>query len=124
MEKIDKQLNNLNTTEMSPRLHSSIMRIVNHKKMQPMFLILFFLLVFNFIIIFWHINTKLVDAEFGVMMNDLFTDFDLSFYFIGTIISSFFEIISPALVLSLFISFFGSIYVYKKNIYLFNFYKI
>ncbi len=48
------------------------------------------------------------------MMGDFFTGFDLSFSFIGTILGSFFEIISPALILSALFSLVGAIYIGKK----------
>jgi hypothetical protein len=123
MEKIEEKLNNLYISEMPMHLHSSIMKKVNYKKAKPFVLVVLCLLVLNFIVIAWHINTKLIDAEFGVMMNDLFADFDLSFSFANTVLTSFFEIISPALVVSLALSFFGTIYIIRKNSFLFNFYK-
>jgi len=114
MEKIDEQLKNLAQIDTPIEIHRSVMNRIHNKKIQPMLFFVLGLLVFNFAIIAWHINGKLVKAEFGDMLADFFTDFTLTFYLISTILKSFFEIVSPALVLSALLSFIGIIYVGKK----------
>ncbi|MCX6751835.1 MAG: hypothetical protein NT161_03700 [Candidatus Nomurabacteria bacterium] len=114
MEKIDEQLNNLSLIEIPVGMHQSIMHKVNYKRIKPILFSVLGLLVLNFFIIAWHINGKLVNAEFSDMMKDFFETFDLSFYFVGTILGSFFEIVSPAIVLSLLLNLGGAIYVGKK----------
>ncbi len=114
MEKIDEQLKNISSVEIPTGTHHSIMRNINYRQMWPMFIFVFLLLVLNFLIIMWHINSKLIDAEFSDMAGDFFTGLDLSFDFIEAVLGSFFEIISPALVLSALVSLVGAIYVGKK----------
>ena len=114
MEKIEEQLNSLPFEETPTGVHQYIMRRVNYKRLKPMFFTVFILLALNFIIITMHINNKLIDAEFNAMMSDFFEDFILSFNFISTIIGSFFEIISPAIVLSLALNLGGAIYIGNK----------
>jgi hypothetical protein len=95
-------------------MHQSIMHKINYKRIKPILFSVLGLLVLNFLITAWHINNKLVNAEFGTMMNDFFATFDLSFYFVGTIIGSFFEIVSPTIFITLLINLVGVIYVGKK----------
>lgn len=114
MEKIDKQLNNLSSVEIPAGMHQFIMRRINYKRIKPVLFTAFILLTINFILIAVHINTKLIEAEFADMMSDFFETFDLSFYFVNTILGSFFEIISPAIILSLLLNLGGAIYIGNK----------
>ena len=114
MENIDKKLNNLFSVKIPTGLHQSIMLRVNYQKIKPMLFIAFGILVFNFLLITWHINAKLIDADFLDMIQDFFGVFNFSFSFVGTITEKFFEIISPALFLSAFLSLVGSVYFAKK----------
>lgn len=114
IDKIDEQLNNLAVAEIPAGMHQSIMRKVNYQKIKPVLFIAFLLLVLNFLIIGWHINAKLIDAEFIDMTQDFLEVFSFNFAFINTILVSFFEIISPVLVLSAILSLVGAIYTGKK----------
>jgi|GEM_PF-3134091 hypothetical protein len=114
MEKIDQQLNNLSLAEIPSGLHQSIMRKINYRKIVPVLIVVFSLLALNFIIISWHINAKLIDAEFSDMVQDFFEVFSFNFSFINAILGSFFELISPVLVLSAILSLAGAIYTAKK----------
>jgi hypothetical protein len=121
MEKIDEQLNNLSLVEVPIGVHHSVMRKVHYQKIKPVLLVAFCLLVFNFLAIAWHINMKLIDADFLDMTRDFLDVFSFNLSFIDMILGSFFEIISPALVLSAVLSFAGAIYLGKKiNIYQFG----
>ncbi len=114
MENIDEQLNNISLVEVPIGMHQFVMQRINYKKLQPVLVIVFFLLAFNFIVVAWHINAKLIDAEFTDMVQDFFEVFNFDFSFFSTIWGSFFEIISPMLVLSAFLSLAGVIYTGKK----------
>ena len=114
MEKIDEQLKNIALAEFPAEMHQSIMRAVDYRRIRPVLLVGFFLLASIFVLTAWHINIKLVNAEFSDMMKDFFGSFELSFYFVGTVLGSFFEIISPTLVLSGILSLVGTIYLGKK----------
>ena len=114
MEKIDEQLNNLFMGEVPVGLHQSVMRKVNYHRLRPKLFVVFSLLAFNFLIIAWNINAKLIDAEFIDMMSDFFEVFSFNFSFLNTMFASFFEIVSPVLVFSLFLSFGGAIYTGNK----------
>ncbi len=114
MEKIDEQLNKLMLVEIPIGMHQSIMHKVNYKRVRPALFTIFSILAFNLIIITWHINSKLVDAEFGSMMQDFFASFRLSFYFISTVAGSFFEIISLSTFMLLVINLLGVIYIGNK----------
>ena len=114
MEKIDEQLKNMAELGIPIEVHQSVMRAVKYRSLRPIFLIGFFLLVFAFVLSAWHINVKLLDAEFGDMMRDFFGSFELSFDFIGAVFGSFFEIVSPALFLSGVFSLFGLLYLGRK----------
>jgi hypothetical protein len=114
MEKIDEQLNNITSVEIPLGMHQFVMRRINYKKLLPVLLVAFILLAFNFIVIVWHINAKLIDVEFTDMIQDFFEVFNFNFSFFSTIWTSFFEIISPALVLSAIMSLVGVIYTGKK----------
>src|ERR1035437_4767192 len=114
MEKIDEHLNNLNMVEIPVHLHQSVMRQVNYKKIKPVLFVAFALLLFNFLVIAWHINAKLIDAEFLDMTKDFFEVFSFNFSFISTMWGSFFEIISPTLALSAILSLAGVVYIGKK----------
>ena len=121
MDKIDEQLNNLSQVEVPIGMHQFVMRRINYKKLRPVFFITFTLLILNFITIVWHINTKLIDAEFTDMMKDFFEVFSFNFSFIKTMLESFFEIISPLLLVSAALSMIGVIYTGKKmNFYHFS----
>ena len=121
MDKIDEQLNNLSQVEVPIGMHQFVMRRINYKKLRPVFFITFTLLILNFITIVWHINTKLIDAEFTDMMKDFFEVFSFNFSFIKTMLESFFEIISPLLLVSAMLSIIGAIYTGKKmNFYHFS----
>lgn len=63
----------------------------------------------------WHINGKLIDAEFKDMIMDFWESLDFNFS-IKASIGSFFEIISPELIISLILSLIGLVYVIKKMI--------
>ena len=118
MGKIDEQLNNLSLSEVPIGMHHSVMQKINYQKIKPALFVAFCLLVFNFLAIAWHINMKLIDADFLDMTRDLLDVFDFNLSFINTILGSFFEIISPVLFLSAVLSFIGAIYLGKKiNIY-------
>lgn len=114
MEKIDEQLNNLSLAEAPFGLHQSVMRGVNYRRFRPVLFLAFALLIFNFIVIAWRINAKLIDAEFLDMAQDFFAVFNFDFSFVNTIVSSFFEIISPALFTSAVLSLLGAIYIGKQ----------
>ena len=121
MEKIDEQLNNMPLIEVPVGMHHFVMQKINNKKIQPFILVTFLLLVLNFIIILWHINTKLIDAEFTDMMRDFLDIFSFNFSFIQIFLLNFFEIISPLLIISLTLSFVGIIYTGRKiNFYQFS----
>ena len=114
MDKIDEQLNNLSTVKIPAGMHQYVMRRINYQKIKPVLLVAFALLVLNFLIIGWHINAKLIDAEFIDMTQDFFEVFNFNFAFFNTILTSLFEIISPMLVLSAILSLVGAIYTGKK----------
>jgi hypothetical protein len=113
-DKIDEQLNNLSVLEIPTGMHHSVMRRVNYRRLRPVLFVSFILLAFNFLIIAWHINAKLIDAEFLDMAQDFFEVFKFNFSFISTMWTSFFEIISPMLFLSAFLSLVGAIYTGKE----------
>jgi hypothetical protein len=73
------------------------------------------LLVFNFALIAFQVSGKLLDAEWVDMAADLFAGFDLSLSFFEMITSSFFEVVSPMLALSLASSFVGFVFITKKT---------
>jgi hypothetical protein len=110
MDKIEEQLNNTFVVDVPKGMHQLIMRRVNYKKIQPFLFITFSLLLINFIVIGWHINAKLVDAEFMDMMRDFFEVFSFNFSFINIFIKSFFDIVSPMLAISAVLSLGGAIY--------------
>ena len=114
MDKIDEQLNNLSATEIPSNLHQYVMRRINYKKIKPALFVAFVLLVFNFTVITWHINAKLIDAEFLDMTRDFLEVFSFNFSFIKTILENFFEIVSPMIFLSAIFSLAGAIYTGKK----------
>ncbi len=114
MEKIEEQLNNLSSMEIPTGMHQSIMQKVNYRRIRPILFTAFFLFLFNFILIAWRINVKLVNAEFSTMMNDFFDGFVWSSSFVNTILGSFFEIISPTIFVSLLINLVGAIYLGNK----------
>lgn len=115
MEKIDEQLNNLSMVEIPVKMHQSVMRRVRYSnRLRPVLFVSFILLALNFLVIAWHINAKLIDAEFINMIQDFFEVFNFNFSFINTISASFFEIISPILFLSVLLSLGGAIYTGKK----------
>jgi hypothetical protein len=95
-------------------MHHSVMRRVHYRRLRPVLLVSFVLLILNFLIIAWHINAKLIDAEFLDMTRDFFEVFSFNFSFISTMWTSFFEIISPMLFLSAFLSLLGAIYMGKE----------
>ena len=117
MEKIDEQLNNIPSIEVPIGMHQFVMLKINYKKFQPVLLVAFTLLVLNFVIVIWHINAKLIDVEFSDMMRDFFEVFNFNFSFISTILASFFEIISPLLVISALLSLIGVIFTGRKIIF-------
>ena len=123
MEKIDEQLNNISLVEVPIEIHQNIMRRVNYKKLKPVFFITFMLLVINFMVVVWHINSKLIEVEFTDMVKDFFEVFSFDFSFINTILGSFFEIISPLVVISAVSSLVAMVYLGKK-INLFYFAKV
>jgi hypothetical protein len=114
MEKIEEQLNNFLPAEIPFGLHQSVMRRVNYQKIKPALFIGFILLVFNFLIIAWHINAKLIDAEFIDMAQDFLDVFSFNFSYLSTMWGSFFEIISPMFFLSAILSLVGAIYIGKE----------
>ena len=114
MEKIDEQLNNLKMVDAPIGLHQFVMRKINYKKIAPVLFTALIILMFNFLVIGWHINMKLIDAEFLDMTQDFFEIFTFNFPFFNTVWNSFFEIISPMLLLSAVLSLGGIIYVIKK----------
>ncbi len=121
MEKIDEQLNNISQVEVPTGMHQFVMRKINYKKLQPILFATFTLLALNFLVIAWHINAKLIDAEFTDIMKDFFEVFSFNFSFIKAILESFFEIISPLLLVSAMLSIIGAIYTGKKmNFYHFS----
>ena len=120
MEEIDKKLNNLSFIEVPFGLHQSVMKKVSYQKNKPVFFVAFILFAFNFLLIAWHINAKLIDADFVTMTRDFLEVFDFSFSFIGTVFVSFFEIISPILILSAIFSLTGVVYIGKRI----NFYQL
>ncbi len=121
MEKIDEQLKNIPLVEVPIGMHQLVMRKINHKKLQPFILFIFAFFVLNFIIIVWHINAKLIDAEFTNMMRDFLDIFSFNFSFIKIFLLNFFEIISPLLVISASVSMLGAVYAGRKiNFYYFS----
>lgn len=114
MEKIDEQLKNLLLVGAPTSLHQSVMRKVQSKRLQPVLLTVLCLLVLNFIVIVWRINTKLVEAEFSDMILDFFEISDFSFSFVSTTLGSFLEIVSLELILSALLSLTGIIYIGRK----------
>ena len=114
MEKIDEQLNDLSVSDLPSGIHHSVMHGVYYRRLRPVLFISFILLVLNFLIIAWHINAKLIDAEFLDMTQDFFEVFSFNFSFVSTIWASFFEIVSPMLFLSAFLSLMGTIYIGRE----------
>lgn len=114
MEKIDAQLNNLSMAEVLAGLHQSVMMKIGYRKMQPVLWVAFSLLLLNFLVIAWHINARLIDAEFIDMSQDFFEVFKFDLPFFSTMIIRFFEIISPALFISAILSLGGAIYTGRK----------
>ena len=114
MEKIDEQLNKLSMAEVPAGMHQFVMQKISYRRLRPVFFTVFTLLVLNFLIIAWHINAKLIDAEFTDMAQDFFEVFSFNLSFINTIWEGFFEIISPVLVLSAVLSFAGAVYIANK----------
>ena len=114
MDKIDEQLYNLSNTEIPAGVHQSVMRRINYTRLRPVLFVSFLLLMFNFLIITWHVNAKLIDTEFIDMTQDFFEVFNFSFSFVWVTIASFFEIVSPLLALSAVLSLAGAIYAGKK----------
>ncbi len=114
MEKIDSQLHDLPSREIPSGIHRSVMQKINYKKLQPVLLVAFTILICNFIIIVWHINAKLIDAEFVDMMQDFLEVFSFNFSFLHIAFTSFFEIVSPLLVTSAALSLAGIIYTGKE----------
>jgi len=114
MDPIDEKLNRISSLEVPAGMHQFVMRKVNYKKLQPVLFTVFSLLILNFIVVVWHINAKLIDAEFTDMVQDFFEVFSFNFSFINTVLGSFFEIISPLLVVSAVLSLCGIIYTGKK----------
>ena len=114
MENIDEQLNKLSVMEVPLGIHQSIMHKINYNRIKPVLFTAFFLFTINFLLIAWHINSKLIDAEFSDMMHDFFDSFVLSFSFINTIVGSFFEIITPTTVFYLLINLVGIVYLGNK----------
>lgn len=114
MDKIDEQLNNLPSIPIPIGLHHHVMHKIFYQKIKPVLFVAFALLFFNFLLIFWHINMKLVDADFIDMTRDFLDVFNFNLSFINTMVGSFFEIISPVLFLSAVLSFAGAVYLGKK----------
>ncbi len=114
MEKIDEQLNNLATVEIPEGFHQSVMRRAYIQNLRPVFFVILTLLMLNFLVIVWHINAKLIDAEFADMVGDFLGVFNFNFSFISVVLNSFFEIVSPLLILSGLLSLIGAIYTGRK----------
>ena len=114
MEKIDEQLNNLSSVEVPTGMHQFVMRQINYKKIKPVLIIVFVLFAFNFLLIIWHINAKLIETDFIDMVHDFFDVFNFNLSFINTIATAFFETVSIILVLSAALSLAGIIYIGKK----------
>ncbi len=114
MEKIDQQLNNLKNVEFPIHSHRLIMRKINYEKTKPFFFIVLSLLVVNFVLVTWHINSKLVEAEFSDIFYDFINNFALSYAFINPFVQNFFEVISPVVCVSFLLNLLGIIYVCKK----------
>jgi hypothetical protein len=113
-DKIDEQLNNLSVTEVPIGMHHSVMREIHSRRLRPALIVSFILLAFNFLIIAWRINAKLIDAEFIDMAQDFLDVFSFNFSYISTMWGSFFEIISPVFFLSAVLSLMGAIYIGKE----------
>jgi hypothetical protein len=113
-QKIDEQLNNLAVVRIPAELHQSVMLRVGYGKIKPALFVVFVLFAVNFLIIVLRINAKLIDADFLDMIKDLLDVFNFNFSFISTITSSFFEIVSPSLVLYALLCFAGSVYLAIK----------
>ena len=114
MENIEKQLNTIKKVEMPFGVHQSIMKRVNYRRFRPISLVSFILLFINFVLLAWHINTRIIDAELVDMMQDLFASFSMDMNFFNTIFSSFFEVVPFELFISAVISFVGIAYLVKK----------
>jgi hypothetical protein len=115
MDDLDEKLKSLTEVNLPVGVHHTVMRAVHFKKMQPFLWFLLSLLVLNFVLLAFHLNNKLVDAEWLDMATDLFAGFDLSLSFFEMITSSFFEVVSPMLALSLASSFVGFVFITKKT---------
>ena len=114
MENIEKQLNTIKKVEMPFGVHQSIMKRVNYRRFRPILLVSIILLFINFVLLAWHINTRIIDAELVDMMQDLFASFSMDMNFFNTIFSSFFEVVPFELFISAVISFVGIAYLVKK----------
>jgi hypothetical protein len=114
MEKIEEQLQTLPHIEVPRTMHTSVMKKINYHHFRTVILLGFCLLTLSFIIFALRINSRLVDAEFADAMNDFINAFDPSFSFFSAVLGSFFEIVSPALVIGLLVSFTGACYLGKK----------
>lgn len=118
MEKLDEQLNNIPKMEVPVTIHQSIMRKINYQKVKSVLFIVLALLIINFLIMAWHINAKLIEAEFTDMTQDFFEVFSFSFSFLNSVLENFFEVISPELAISAVLSLIGVIYMIRKIKYM------
>jgi len=114
MEKTDEQLNSMTMVEIPFGIHQSVMRKINHQKIKPALIVAFALLVLNFLLVAWHINNKLIDADFVSMWNDFLDVFSFNFSFISTMVGNFLDIVPLELFLSAVLSLAGAIYLAKK----------
>ncbi len=114
MEKIDEQLKKLGMVDTPKSFHHGVMEKVYNWRFRTMFFIVFALLAINFFVIAFHINMKLIDAEFLDMLQDFMGSFDMSASFFNTVFGSLFEIVSPFVLFSAFLSLMGVVYVGRK----------
>lgn len=114
MEKIDEHLNKLRVVDTPKSFHQGVMQKVYNWRFRTIFFVVFFILLINFIIITLHIDIKLINAEFADMFQDLMGSFDMSITFFNVIFDSLFDIVSPFVFFSAFISLIGVFYVGRK----------
>ncbi|SRR5258708_1352425 len=114
MEDIDKQLHNLSSYDLPVGVHKAVMLRAYYKKLQPIFAVVFALLALSFLSVIWYIYEELIDAQFTDMVKDFFEVFSFNFSFVNIVFTSFFDIVSPALVLSAVLSLAGTIYTGRK----------
>lgn len=122
MEKIDQRLYEKNEVDIPFGVHQSIMARVNYLHFRPIFFLVLVIFIVNLLILFLHIDNKLIEAEFLDMVTDFTTDSYSGLLVLNILTGKFFEIISVELLASLFLNLIGTIYFSKKIVaYRFSF---